>query len=49
MESDISAIIKDLSLVYDKDSKDSFVSVYVNRLEDKNYLKRRIHTCESNH
>ena len=47
MESDISAIIKDLSLVYDKDSKDSFVSVYVNRLEDKNYLKRRIHTCES--
>lgn len=47
MYEDISTVIKDLSLLYDKDSKDTFISAYINRLEDKNYLRRRIHTCES--
>ncbi|MHA2431486.1 MAG: baeRF10 domain-containing protein, partial [Promethearchaeota archaeon] len=47
MDVNISKIIKDLSQLYDVESKDFFITVYLNRTFDKNFLKRRIHACES--
>jgi peptide chain release factor subunit 1 len=47
MNSDLKKVIKSLSKRYDEESKDTFVSVYLNRRDDSNFLKRRIHVCES--
>ncbi|HMA83222.1 MAG TPA: Vms1/Ankzf1 family peptidyl-tRNA hydrolase [Candidatus Thermoplasmatota archaeon] len=47
MNTDLKKVIKSLSQLYDTDSQDSFVSLYFNRREDPNFLKRRIHACES--
>jgi peptide chain release factor subunit 1 len=47
MNIDLNKIIKDLSYRFDADSKDSFISVYFNRLEDESFLRKRIHTCKS--
>jgi len=40
-------IIKELSEIYDTESKDSFISVYINKREDPKFLNRRIRTCKS--
>ena len=39
--------IKKLATVYDKESKDTFISVYVTKFEQKKFLKRRTSTCEA--
>jgi len=38
--------IKKLANVYDEESKDTFISVYVTKSEQKKFLKRRSSTCE---
>jgi len=47
MNNNLKKIIKSLSQRFDEESKDTFVSVYLNRRDDSNFLKRRIHVCES--
>lgn len=44
---DLKKAIKNLSQLYDENSKDFFISLYLHRTDDDNYLKKRIHTCES--
>ena len=45
MDNNLDEVIKQLSQVYDKESKDNFVTVYLNRQADKNFLEKRIQTC----
>lgn len=47
MENDLRKVIRELSELYDEQSKDFFVSLYLNEFNDKNFLKHRIHACES--
>lgn len=47
MEEDIRKIVKQLSQMYDGQSKDSFITIYHNRVEDKKFLERRTKVCES--
>jgi len=47
MTKHLSNAIRELSDIFDKDSKDTFVSLYMNKGFDKNFLKRRINACKS--
>jgi len=47
MNIDLQKIIKELSELYDPQSRDVFVSVYLNRDTDQHFLKRRTQSCES--
>ena len=47
MTTDLSKLIRELSEIYDIESKDTYVSVYVNKIADPKYLGRREHTCKS--
>jgi peptide chain release factor subunit 1 len=47
MTENIKKLIEDLSEIYDKESKDTFVSLYANKKNYRKFLKRRIRTCTS--
>jgi len=47
MAENLSEFIRKLSKEYDPDSENSFVSFYINRVVDKNFIDRRIKACES--
>ncbi|MBS3778441.1 MAG: hypothetical protein KGY50_04020 [Candidatus Thermoplasmatota archaeon] len=47
MDHDLRKVIRELSELYDEQSKDFFVSLYLNEFNDKNFLKHRINACES--
>lgn len=47
MEDDIRKVVKELSQMYDKQSKDSFITIYRNKVDDERFLERRIKACES--
>ena len=46
MTKEIDEIIKELSNLYDQDSKNTYISVYLNRQQDETFLKKRVHACE---
>jgi len=46
MTKEINQSIKELSHLYDPESKDMFISVYLNRLEDESFLKKRVQACK---
>ena len=39
--------IRNLSEIYDEDSKDTYISVYLNKNVNNKFIKRRIKTCET--
>jgi peptide chain release factor subunit 1 len=47
MTENINNLIKELSEIYDSDSKDTFVSLYLSKGLDKKFLDRRIQACNS--
>lgn len=47
MDENIDDIIRDLSEVYDPDSADSFVSLYINKDKADKFIDRRIKVCKS--
>jgi peptide chain release factor subunit 1 len=47
MTIDLNNLIRELSEIYDPESQDTFVSVYINKIADPKYLDRREHTCKS--
>jgi len=47
MKTQLRNVIRELSAVYDEENKDVFISVYLNTVDDKKFLKRRITACES--
>ena len=47
MTNDLGKLIRELSEIYDTESKDTFVSVYINKIADPKYLNRRENTCKS--
>ena len=47
MPESVSNVIRELSEIYDKDSEDTFVSLYLNKGLDTNFLKRRIKACKT--
>jgi len=47
MSENLSEFTRKLSEVYDPDSEDNFVSLYINRVVDKKFIYRRIKACES--
>ncbi len=44
---DLNEFIREISEIYDKDSNDTFVSLYINRGSDKKIIDKRIQTCKS--
>jgi len=46
MNDNLQNIIKELSQLYDEESKDVFVTIYLNRLDDEHFIKKRMHSCE---
>jgi peptide chain release factor subunit 1 len=47
MTENIKKVIEELSETYDKNSEDTFVSLYANKKTYRNFLERRIGTCKS--
>jgi peptide chain release factor subunit 1 len=47
MTENIKEIIEELSEIYDKDSEDTFVSLYANKKTYRKFLESRIRTCKS--
>jgi len=47
MKNELREIIRELSEIYDKNSKDTYISVYLNKKDDKKYLEKRVNTCKS--
>jgi peptide chain release factor subunit 1 len=47
MKDDIKKFIEELSDIYDKDSEDTFVSLYINKKTYRKFLDHRIKTCNS--
>ncbi len=47
MDSDLKKIIKELSQLFDKDSKDVFVSIYLNPRSDEQFIKKRMQSCQA--
>lgn len=47
MSEQLDEIIRELSEVYDADSKDSFVSLYVNKGDEEKFIERRMRACKS--
>lgn len=45
MNSDLQNTIRELSEIYDKDSEDTFISLYVNQNEDEKFIKKRVNDC----
>jgi len=47
MSERLSEVIRELSKIYDADSEDSFVSLYVNKSDDRKFIERRLRACKS--
>lgn len=47
MEIELQQSIKELSELYDKQSRDVFITIYLNRHEDPKFLKKRMQSCEA--
>jgi peptide chain release factor subunit 1 len=47
MDTELQQSIKKLSELYDDQSKDVFVTIYLNRQEDPKFIKKRIQSCEA--
>ena len=47
MSKNLNEFIRELSDIYDKDSNDTYVSVYLNKDTDKKFINRRVKACES--
>ena len=47
MQENIKKFIKELSEQYDKDSQDTYISLYLNKTHYKKFLEHRIKTCKS--
>ena len=47
MEEKLDSVIRQLSEIYDKDSEDSYVSIYLTDSIDTKFVKRRIKACRS--
>lgn len=47
MRNNLSKIIRELSEIYDKDSQDTYVTVYLNKRSDSKFLDRRDKACSS--
>jgi len=47
MVDDLEKILRELSDVYDFDSSDSYVSLYINKKSNKKFLDRRIKACKT--
>ena len=47
MYENINKFIRELSEIYDSNSKNYFVSVYFNKNSDKNFIEKRIKTCRA--
>jgi peptide chain release factor subunit 1 len=45
MDEDLQDTIRELSEIYDKDSEDSFISLYVNNKDDEKFIKKRVNDC----
>jgi len=47
MTENLSKIIRELSEVYDPESSDTYISLYLNKKSDRKFLDRRIRACRS--
>ena len=47
MKNELKKLIRELSDVYDTNSKDTYISVYLNENDDKSFLKKRVNICSS--
>jgi len=47
MKNELRNIIRELSEIYDKNSRDTYISVYLNRHIDKTFLEKRVDICKS--
>jgi peptide chain release factor subunit 1 len=47
MKPDLNNVLRELSEVYDEQSMNTYVSVYVNKQGDSAFLEKRIHACQS--
>ena len=47
MNMDLGKEIRDLAEIYDENSQDTFVSVYLNRRSDSSFLEKRENVCRS--
>ena len=47
MQMDLGEFIRELSEVYDPDSRDSYISLYLSKNIDEKFIERRIKACES--
>ena len=47
MTENLSKVIRELSEIYDSDSNDTYVSVYINKKTNRKFLERRIRACRS--
>lgn len=45
MDEDLKNTIRELSEIYDKDSEDTFISLYVNHDDNEKYIKKRVKDC----
>lgn len=44
---DLTKVLRELSDIYDPDSSDTFVSLYINKRTDEKFLDRRIRACKT--
>jgi len=47
MSKQLDEVIRELSELYDADSEDSFVSLYMNKDDDRKFIERRMKACKS--
>jgi peptide chain release factor subunit 1 len=47
MQTDLGGFIRELSEVYDSDSRDSYISLYISKNIDEKFINRRIKACKS--
>jgi peptide chain release factor subunit 1 len=47
MTENLNCLIRELSEIYDGDSNDSYVSLYLNKSKDRKFIDRRIKACRS--
>ena len=47
MKNELRNLIRELSEMYDISSKDTYISVYLNKNTDKTFLEKRMNVCKS--
>ncbi len=47
MPENLNEFIRELSEIYDRDSNDTYISIYLNKDANKKFIERRIKACES--